>query len=339
MTAPATATGLPVVDNAALEVDDTLVDNDSTLGDGASSYATSLSSSVNAYTTEYGRRFHAHREKNGYIFPADQKEEDRLDMVHAMMLTLLDGKLHFAPIGTNPGRVIDLGTGTGNWAIEFADLYQSADVVGVDVSPLQPQVIPPNLKFLIDDIEEDWAQDANPFDYIHARYLVPQIKNWPRLVQQAFDSIKSGGWVEFQEWNTRIYSTDGTVTNKNAVKVWGDATIQSREAAGYDCSPGPKLEKYMKDAGFVNIQAIKLPIPLGTWPKDKKYKKVGAWNWHQVDNGLEGMAIGCLARGSGDQKPWTMEEITELCALARTELKNPGIHGQYDFYVVYGQKP
>jgi hypothetical protein len=31
-------------------------------------------------------------------------------MKHAMTLLLCDGKLHYAPIGNNPGNIIDLGT-------------------------------------------------------------------------------------------------------------------------------------------------------------------------------------------------------------------------------------
>lgn len=47
------------------------------------------------------------------MFPSDEQELERLDMRHALMLALFDGKLQFALIGTNPQRVIDLGTGTG----------------------------------------------------------------------------------------------------------------------------------------------------------------------------------------------------------------------------------
>lgn len=36
-----------------------------------------------------------------------------------MCLILLEGRLHLAPIGSNPQNVLDVGTGTGIWAIDF----------------------------------------------------------------------------------------------------------------------------------------------------------------------------------------------------------------------------
>ena len=46
-------------------------------------------------------------------FPADEQEQDRLDIHHALMMALLDDRLHFAPLDEGIQRVIDLGTGTG----------------------------------------------------------------------------------------------------------------------------------------------------------------------------------------------------------------------------------
>lgn len=48
-------------------------------------------------------------------------------------MLLLDGRLHLSPIGDNPQEVLDIGTGTGIWAIDMADKYPSANVVGVDL--------------------------------------------------------------------------------------------------------------------------------------------------------------------------------------------------------------
>ena len=39
--------------------------------------------------------------------------------------------------------------------------------------------------------------------------------------------------------------------------------------------PGPLLEGWMKDAGFTNVQAKKLPLAFGPWPKDKAAKEAG----------------------------------------------------------------
>ena len=41
-----------------------------------------------------------------------------LDLQHTISKFLLKGKLGLAPV-VNPGRVLDLGTGTGIWAVEF----------------------------------------------------------------------------------------------------------------------------------------------------------------------------------------------------------------------------
>ena len=38
-----------------------------------------------------------------------------------MLTMLLDGKLYLAPIGANPQNVLDLGTGTGIWAMYAYD--------------------------------------------------------------------------------------------------------------------------------------------------------------------------------------------------------------------------
>lgn len=59
-------------------------------------------------------------------------------------------------------------------------------ILGNDLSPIQPNFVPPNVRFEIDDIEQAWTY-TKKFDYIHSRYLQGSIKNWPKLVEQAFE--------------------------------------------------------------------------------------------------------------------------------------------------------
>jgi len=53
------------------------------------------------------------------LLPNDDIENERLDIHHELMLAVLNGKLHLAPIPENIQKAIDLGTGTGIWAIDF----------------------------------------------------------------------------------------------------------------------------------------------------------------------------------------------------------------------------
>ena len=66
-----------------------------------------------------------------------QAELERLDIKHHIIMLLSNGHLHLAPL-TNPRRILDIGTGTGIWAMEMADLYPDSLIIGTDLSPVQP---------------------------------------------------------------------------------------------------------------------------------------------------------------------------------------------------------
>jgi hypothetical protein len=66
------------------------------------------------------------------------------------------------------------------------DQYPAAEVLGVDLSPIQPSWVPPNVKFMVDDLESPWLYPENHFDYVHSRHIVMAIKNWPALLRNAY---------------------------------------------------------------------------------------------------------------------------------------------------------
>jgi hypothetical protein len=72
---------------------------------------------------------------------------------------------------------------------EFADANPSAEVVGVDLSPIQPSFVPPNCRFEVDDINQDWTYPNDHFDFVHVRALIGCIPDWTKLYEKAFKFV------------------------------------------------------------------------------------------------------------------------------------------------------
>jgi hypothetical protein len=84
------------------------------------SSATSISSSILKFRSENGRTYHSYKEGK-YLFTNDAGENGRLDLQHHVFSLTFDGKLFLSPVTQKPGgikRVLDIGTGTGIWAID-----------------------------------------------------------------------------------------------------------------------------------------------------------------------------------------------------------------------------
>ncbi|KAF5570808.1 methyltransferase like [Fusarium phyllophilum] len=317
-----------------LEAEDDGGDIDSTLdlGEGSSSYMTSLKSSIFSYRYEHGRRYHAFHE-GAYLVPNDDEEQNRMDLVHHIYSLLLAGKLHTAPID-NPQRVLDLGTGTGIWAIDFADEHPSAEVVGTDLSPIQPDWVPANCVFEVDDFEDPWVY-KKPFDYIHARELEGCIGNEQQFFDCAFENLNSGGYLELQAQRGFFMSDDDSIKKAVNAEVWAEAVRDSSSKFGkpIDCAMNWK-DKVIK-AGFVDVHEEVRKIPIGAWPKDPILKEIGKCQVVQSCAAIDSYTPMLLEKVLG----WGREETQVLMAKAKGELRNPSIHLYLPVYFIWGRKP
>ncbi|KAK4502517.1 hypothetical protein PRZ48_005942 [Zasmidium cellare] len=308
-------------------------DSDSALGSDVASVTTSLSESIWNYRKEHGRTYHAYKDGK-YIFPNDEREADRLDLQHHLLRITYANKLFFAPL-QNPRRCLDIGTGTGIWAIDFADQFPECQVTGTDLSPGQPTMIPPNVKFIIDDAEDLWLYDEK-FDFIHARLMSGCFSNWPQFIQQSFENLEPGGWLELQDYGLPVKSFDDTHLDTDLFK-WGqllcEASLKMGRPLGSDASE--QFVGWMRDAGFVDIQEKMFMWPTNTWPKDRFMKELGRWNQVNIAEGLEGFCLALLTRALG----WKKEEVDILVAKTTTDLKNKRIHAYFPMPVVFGRKP
>jgi SAM-dependent methyltransferase len=149
-----------------------------------------------------------------------------------------------------------MGTGTGIWAIDFADEYSSAMVIGNDLSPIQPAWVPTNCKFIIDDIESDWVyRPDEPFDYIHGRGLGGSIRDWDRLYRQIYQNLKPGGWLEMQEYEAWIRSDDDpNLLNAPSVARWQELVDEASIIFGKRVNIAESLKQRFIDARFEDVR-------------------------------------------------------------------------------------
>jgi cyclopropane fatty-acyl-phospholipid synthase-like methyltransferase len=114
-----------------------------------------------------------------------------------------------------------VGTGTGIWAIDIADELPDAVVVGTDLSPIQPDWVPSNCKFYVEDAECEWMYPVNEhFDFIHGRGLCGGIADFPKFYSEAFQNMRPGGWIEMQEYEGALRSDDNTISDAPWINQW-----------------------------------------------------------------------------------------------------------------------
>ncbi|KAB5518858.1 methyltransferase domain-containing protein [Coniochaeta sp. 2T2.1] len=307
-------------------------ETDSSLGDtDRLSSNASATPSVYDFVQEFGRTYHKYKEGK-YFLPNDEKERDRLNLQHEIALLSHQGKLCVAPVGS-PARVLDVGTGTGIWAIEFALQNPSSPVLGTDLSPIQPPFIPPNCRFEIDDIEDMWLWTSN-FDFIYGRYITPFLSDLPRFARNCFENLNPGGYIELLEATMLFQAVDGSYEG-TAMQRWNGLMLQGVKKIGRDPLPPLKLNALLTEAGFTNVTETRMPIPTSPWPKGKRQKMLGEMEMRNLLEAAHGITMAVFTKALG----WKAEDVEVLLEEVREELRGGRVHTYIPFVSIWAQKP
>ncbi|KAI2602730.1 S-adenosyl-L-methionine-dependent methyltransferase [Hypoxylon sp. NC1633] len=313
-------------------------DADSALGEDAASSTNSITASILEYRTIQGRTYHSEKHNSKYFTPNDEQQLQSQDITHHYLTMLIEDKLFLAPIQDDVKKVLDIGTGSGIWAIDFADQFPNAEVIGTDLSPTQPLWVPPNVKFELDDCTQPWTWAADTFDFVHMRYLFGAIADWDELLRQAFRVTTPGSWVQSCEADVEILSDDGTVAPDSSMELFWNMLYRSAgKKLGVTFQPiGENVQKTaFEAAGFEDIQEHSYKFPVGGWPADKRLAEVGQYVQLTMLNDVEGYTLFLWNTVMGENAPGYQEYL----AYMRRELKNRKIHGYMRCKYVFGRKP
>ncbi|KAK7583296.1 hypothetical protein V3481_012588 [Fusarium oxysporum f. sp. vasinfectum] len=267
------------------------------------------------------------------LLPNSQQEQDRNVIQHTVILDVFEGQLHLAPISSRPRRVLDVGTGPGIWALEFAQKHPYCSVLGVDIDPVQPPYTRPNCSFMAMDITHDWDfTGGGNFDFIHIRQL-GDIQDKTKLIQSTFDNLKPGGWVEFTEWIAILqspnHSLDGT-----AFRRWNDLLEQGMHNFGTTLYYPNKFKPLLQEIGFEHIIETRNGAPTNACYPGKKLQRIGhlmTQNWLLI---LEPLTMPVFTQALG----WSPDEVKSFLVDVRKEISNTQYHSFMTLITICAQK-
>ncbi|KAJ6475240.1 S-adenosyl-L-methionine-dependent methyltransferase [Mycena vitilis] len=195
-----------------------------------------------------------------YALVSDDAEWERLDAQHNGIAKYLDHKLSPVDLG-KPRKILEIGSGSGAWAIQAAKLYPDADVLAVDMNPLPARPLPSNITFQHVDILKPFPFAPGTFDVVHIRFVLCHLPHGLTVLPRIIELVAPGGWLLVDDIDF-LHSFEG-LDNAPAVKTGFTGLIKSMEGHNGDPHFGKSLKSLLENSDAlseVNVQKVELPI-------------------------------------------------------------------------------
>ncbi|KAK2051198.1 methyltransferase domain-containing protein [Colletotrichum caudatum] len=250
-----------------------------------------------------GRSFAS--EDGPYQLPNDAAEHERLDAQYRAFAEVMGGKVFHAPAADGfPGRprkILDIGCGTGIFTVQLARLFPSAEVIGVDLSPVPAgrHGDAPNARFLLGSVADLLGRGelaAGSFDYVFQRLTILGIVGWEAHLRDVVAPLLApGGVVELQEYDSMPRAGEvgcagaAYETELGDRWEWFRTWIEDTMDIGLDLRVGRRMAELLAGAGIDVVARDVYDIPNAGPPSlrdgggDKYWRTVVDTYWGVVE--------------------------------------------------------
>ncbi|KAL1896184.1 hypothetical protein Sste5346_004927 [Sporothrix stenoceras] len=192
------------------------------------------------YVMENGRRY-----CGDYIFPNDVTEQDRLRVVHQVFWNVFKEKLTSVPL-EDPTYILDIGTGTGEWAIGMAEDF-------------------PSCEWNSDVHKVEWMRPEDTVDLVHLRDMAGAFADWDFIFREALSCLKPGGYIECLDFHDQTGQTQNFLSSfpvdariHEFARAIDEASIKAGRRRGTHHLEAERLERL----GFIDVKISEHAFPL-----------------------------------------------------------------------------
>ncbi|KAG9004648.1 hypothetical protein FRB94_002188 [Tulasnella sp. JGI-2019a] len=246
---------------------------------------------TNSTREAYGRTYSILNES--YILPVDGTEHRRLDGQHELIRLRHEGlyprvddvRRVLAPRPGYTAKVLDIGTGSGIWAVEMAYEFPHVQVLGIDIVQPEPSTPPPpNCQFKLHDANRGFDELDMSFDFVNIRCAHHGITSQTDLMSSIAKILRPGGLFLSLEGSPNVFDeVSGLITAEHEEEPgfsWTAKLLSTflqvclrRNPSSADVPDMPTWLKKMDC--WEEVGGGRVRFPIGPWERDEREKEVG----------------------------------------------------------------
>ncbi|KAJ7153582.1 S-adenosyl-L-methionine-dependent methyltransferase [Mycena crocata] len=201
-----------------------------------------------------------------YALVSTEAEWERLDAQHNGIAAFLGNKLSPTDLG-KPRKILEIGSGSGAWAIQAAKQFPDADVLAVDMSPLPARPLPSNVTFQKLNILEPFPFAPGSFDIVHIRFVLCHLPHGHTVVPRIIDLVAPGGWLLVDDIDF-LHAFEG-LGKAPGVERGFTGLIKSMESHDGDPHFGKTVKSLLESSNALSeVNVRKVDLPLNPPPQD-----------------------------------------------------------------------
>ncbi|PAV20660.1 S-adenosyl-L-methionine-dependent methyltransferase [Pyrrhoderma noxium] len=155
-----------------------------------------------------------------YKLPADKQELDRLTLQHKIWRLMVDGLypkeaeeavqelVRRCEKEERRMKILDIGSGSGSWALEMAQKFPNSEVLGIDLIEHKSLTGAPNCSFVRADATTCLHRYIGQFDIVQCRSVAKHVLNPAIFTRDIGHTLRPGGIFFFADATADILNKE-----------------------------------------------------------------------------------------------------------------------------------